>query len=56
MLRHRRLREVECADELAHGPLTVAEQIEDPTPVRLGEHFEDVHDCILPAGYMRVKG
>src|SRR5262249_52968491 len=56
VLRYRGLRHAERGDDLANGPFALAEQIEDPAPVGLGERFESGgHPSILLDSYMSVK-
>ena len=40
VLRHRRLREPQLRDEIADGSILVPEQLQDPTPIRLGHDLE----------------
>ena len=55
MLRHARLAEVQQVDELADRALALAQPVEDPAAVGLGDGGERVHENILPIGDMNVK-
>jgi hypothetical protein len=59
VLRDSRLTQAEVVDEVADGPLAVAEQIEDCEPLWLGQNLkcgELAHgELVLPVGYIRVK-
>ena len=50
VLGHRRLREAQLVDELAHRALAGSQQFEDAASVRLGERGKHRHTAILLAG------
>ena len=47
VLGHARLAEAKPGDQLVHRPLTLPQEVEDMTAVRLGEHLEGGHGGIV---------